>query len=115
MNHCIWVGMTLGFAVSAGAERVLPDRPGLPKGIIQHGAAVTGAFLATVVGEQLWNYRCGSEASFICALLGAAGVVLAYRLGWLIYLEVTRDDAPESASSVGKVPKKPARDTRPRP
>ena len=115
MKHCIWVGLTLGFAVSAAGERILPFRPELPKGIVQHILAMAGAFAATIGGEMLGLYRCGTEASFIGAVVGAAGAVVTYRLGWLIYLEVTRDDAPESASSVGKVPKKPVRDTRPRP
>ena len=115
MHESIWVALAMGFGVSAAAERVLPSDPEMPRKIVEDLLAMGGAYAATAVGRLLGIYGANFDASLAGAVIGAGVVVAIYRVFWMVLLWSKPDDAPESASTTDAVPKKPARDTAPRP
>jgi len=115
MHESIWVTLALGFGVSAIAERLLPSGPEMPNKIIEDFVAMGGAYAATVGGRLLRIYGDNFDASLAGAVIGAGVAVAIYRLFLIFWLWPRPEDAPESAPSTDAVPKKPARDTAPRP
>jgi uncharacterized membrane protein YeaQ/YmgE (transglycosylase-associated protein family) len=76
--HIIWT-IIIGFLAGLVARIVTPG-PGPSGFLITTALGIAGSLAATYIGQAVGWYQAGETAGFIAAVIGAAVLILLYRM-----------------------------------
>jgi uncharacterized membrane protein YeaQ/YmgE (transglycosylase-associated protein family) len=76
--HIVWT-IIIGFLAGLVARMITPG-PGPSGFFVTAALGIAGSLAATYIGQAVGWYQAGEGAGFIAAVIGAALLILLYRL-----------------------------------